>query len=142
MTAATKNTNTPKRAGNSRGIGMSAAVHAYAGTLVVLSGGYVEPATTATGLIPVGVFKAEYDNSAGGDGDLLAEVERGTFRFANSASSDAITNADIGKICYAVDDLTVAKTNGTSTRSPAGLVDHVDDSGVWVLVDPVSGVLA
>ena len=141
MTAASKNTNTPKRAANSRGYGMSATVHAYAGTLAVLSGGYVEPATTATGLIPVGVFKAEYDNSAGGDGDLIAEVERGVHRFANSGSTDAITKSEIGKTCYAVDDLTVAKTDGTSTRSPAGIVDDVDDSGVWVLVDPTSGVL-
>lgn len=141
MTAATKNTNTPQRAGNSRGYGVSASTHCYAGTLAVLSGGFVEPATTATGLIPVGVFKAEYDNSSGGDGDLTAEVDRGIYRFANSAAADAITNAEIGTVCYAVDDLTVAKTDGTSTRSPAGIVDHVDDSGVWVLVDPTSGAL-
>ncbi len=141
MTAASKNTNTPSRAGHSRGYGMSAATHAYAGSMAVLNGGFVEPATTATGLIPVGVFQAEYDNSKGGDGDLVATVERGIFRFANSTSTDAITTAEIGKACYAVDDLTVAKTDGTGTRSIVGIVDHIDDSGVWVLVDPTSGVL-
>jgi hypothetical protein len=141
MTAATKNTNTPHRLGLSRGYGMSAATHAYAGTIAVLNGGFVEPATTATGLIAVGVFSAECDNSAGGDGDMVALVERGIYRFANSTSTDAITTGEIGKACYAVDDLTVAKTDGTGTRSIVGIVDHIDDSGVWVLVDPTSGVL-
>ena len=141
MTAATKNTNTPSRAGHSRGYGMSASTRAYAGTMAVLNGGFVEPATTATSLIAVGVFAAEYDNSAGADGDLVATVERGIWRFANSTSTDAITTAEIGKACYVVDDLTVAKTDGSSARSVAGIVDDVDDSGVWVLIDPTSGVL-
>jgi len=34
-----------------------------------------------------------------------------------------------------VDDQTVAKTDGTATRSPAGFVDMVDDLGVWVRFD-------
>jgi hypothetical protein len=31
-----------------------------------------------------------------------------------------------------VDDQTVAKTNGSSTRSVAGIVRQVDSDGVWV----------
>ena len=37
--------------------------------------------------------------------------------FANSASGDLITAAEVGSDCYIVDDQTVAKTNGSSTRS-------------------------
>ena len=61
----------------------------------------------------------------------------GCFRFANSAGGDEITIAEIGDVVFAVDDQTVAKTDGTSSRSPAGFVDDVDDLGVWVRFDEV-----
>ena len=35
-------------------------------------------------------------------------------------------------ISYLVDNQTVAKTNGTNTRSAAGVVRGVDAEGVWV----------
>jgi len=38
----------------------------------------------------------------------------------------------LGKTCYIVDDETVAKTNGTNTRSAAGTVVGVESDGVWV----------
>ena len=60
------------------------------------------------------------------------KVRRGCFRFANSASADAIALADVGADCYIVDDQTVALTNGSSTRSVAGKIHDVDSSGVWV----------
>ncbi|CUH67985.1 hypothetical protein TG4357_03322 [Thalassovita gelatinovora] len=53
----------------------------------------------------------------------------------NSAAADEITIADIGNKAYAVDDQTVAKTDGTATRSPAGIIDDVDANGVWVRFD-------
>ncbi len=43
--------------------------------------------------------------------------------------------ADIGKLCFIVDDCTVAKTNGSATRSRAGTVEDVDASGVCVRLD-------
>ncbi|MCY1460857.1 hypothetical protein D9M71_784510 [compost metagenome] len=54
------------------------------------------------------------------------------FAFANSAAGDEITRADIGATAYIVDDQTVAKTDGTSTRSVAGTIRDVDSDGVWV----------
>ena len=69
-------------------------------------------------------------------------MKRGNFCLANSAGADEITAADIGKVCYIVDNQTVAKTDGTATRSPAGIVDDVDDAGVWVNIDPTNGVAA
>ena len=60
------------------------------------------------------------------------QIRKGTFRFGNSASGDLIAIADIGNDCYIVDDQTVAKTNGTNTRSVAGKVHDVDAEGVWV----------
>lgn len=140
--AATKNTNTPRRENNTRGYPVAAEAHCFAGALAVLAGGFAAPGSTATGLIAVGVFEREVDNSAGGNGDVTAEVRRGFFRFANSADADEITLADVGQPCYIVDDLTVAKTDGTESRSIAGIVDTVDDSGVWVRIDPTTGALA
>ena len=49
-------------------------------------------------------------------------MKRGCWKFANSTAGDAITDADYGTTCYVVDNQTVAKTNGSSTRSAAGTV--------------------
>lgn len=123
---------TIERPGRERTFGVSAGVEIFAGAGVVLSGGFAEPATTATGLTSVGRAEETVDNSGGGDGDKTVRVRRGVFPFENSAAADEITAADIGATCYWVDDQTVAKTDGTSTRSAAGVVFDVDDDGVWV----------
>ncbi|HPB75359.1 MAG TPA: hypothetical protein PLY96_08895, partial [Chromatiaceae bacterium] len=104
------------------------------GIAVLDSSGNVKPGVTATGLIPAGVFTAQVDNSTGSAADVTATVQPGTFRFGNSAGGDEITKAEIGDTCYLVDDQTVAKTNGSSTRSAAGQIVDVDTSGVWVRV--------
>ncbi len=71
------------------------------------------------------------------DGDVKIEVSEGTFAFKNSASGDLITKAEIGKVCYVVDDQTVAKTSNTNVRCIAGRVKQVDSDGtVWVHVGP------
>lgn len=141
MTAATKNRNTASRAGYRRGHLVAAAVMCHAGAIAVMAAdGYATPATTATGLTALGVFAEQADNTDGADGDLTVPIERGYFHFANSAATDAITRADIGQVCYLVDDQTVALTDGTATRSAAGIIDDVDDAGVWVYIDPTNGV--
>ncbi len=70
----------------------------------------------------IGRCEAFVDNSGGADDAVTVKARRGTFRWANSAAGDAITAADIGSDCYIVDDQTVAKTNGTNTRSVAGKI--------------------
>lgn len=142
MTAATSNRNTPARDGIRRGYPIGADVHAYAGTIAVLAAGFCVPAHTATGLIALGRFERETNNSGGAAGAEIVEVERGIFRLENSADADEITGADIGQLCYLVDDQTVAKTHATNTRSIAGIVDDVDEDGVWVRIDPSLGTLA
>lgn len=104
-----------------------------AGTIVVLNtSGFAEMGTTATGKIALGVANCTADNSAGAAGDINVEIMRGVFKFANSASGDAIALTDYGTNCYIVDNQTVAKTSGSSTRSIAGVVRGVDADGVWV----------
>lgn len=133
MTAMTQDRNTPARDGRDFQFPMAAAVMIYAGAMVAINGaGYATKGQTATGLKGVGVAQAAADNSAGAAGDVSVKVRRGCYRFANSASGDAITLADVGSDCYMVDDQTVAKTSGSNTRSVAGKVRDVDSTGVWV----------
>lgn len=141
MTAATQDRITPRRGACRRSRGVAASKLCYAGTMAVMNAsGFVQPATAATGLVAMGVFKSQYDNSAGADGDQVAECERGVYRFDNSAGVDEITLADTGKLFYMVDDQTVALTDGGGTRSPGGIIDDVDGTGVWCFIDPNSGI--
>lgn len=130
--AASRNTrkrNVPTR----RTLPMAASAKGYAGGMACrdASGNLVAGAVSTT-LKCLGIFIGDVDNTGGAAGAVSGTVERGTFQFANSASGDLIAKADIGNDCYIVDDQTVAKTNGTSTRSIAGKVYDVDAEGVWV----------
>lgn len=132
MTATTEGRNTPRRNADQFSYPAAAAL-ILAGTIVVINAaGNAEMGTTALSKVCVGVADDTVDNSAGAAGALQVPVRRGCFRFANSASTDAIALTDIGTNCYIVDNQTVAKTSGTNTRSVAGVVRDVDASGVWV----------
>lgn len=74
------------------------------------------------------------DNSTGSAGDVTVKWRRVPFLYGN-AGSDAVTAADIGTVCYIVDDQTVAATDGTGSRSKAGIVEEVSSAGVWVRFD-------
>lgn len=135
MTAATADRNTPRVDGVEFAYDVDAAKKIYAGTIVALDtadGNRAKPGATATTLIAVGIAQEQADNSAGADAAIKVKVRRGVFRLGNSSAGDAITLADIGADCYIVDDQTVAKTSGSSTRSIAGKVVNVDSDGVWV----------
>ena len=69
-------------------------------------------------------------------GAKTLKIEFGEFSWSNSTAADAITQADVGNDCYAVDDATVAKTDGGGTRSKCGKIMAVDASGVWVYQSP------
>lgn len=101
----------------------------YAGALVALESGLAVAGKTATGLKAVGVAEEQVVSASAG---VTINVLSGTFAFKNSSDADAITAADIGSDCYIVDDETVAKTSGTSTRSGAGKVFDVTADGVWI----------
>lgn len=136
MTALSADRNTARFEGDQRQGAVAASTLIYAGALLMRNAaGYIVKGQTATGLVGVGRAEERVDNSAGANGALTVTFRPGIFRFANSASTDEITQAEIGDVCYAVDDQTVAKTNGSSTRSPAGIIDNVDAMGVWVRLD-------
>jgi hypothetical protein len=116
---------------------LSAAVKAYAGGIAVIDGaGNVRPGVTGKGFRCVGRFESTADNSNGAAAAISVLVRSGVFQFANSASTDAITKADVGRPCYIVDDQTVAKLSNSGSRSQAGIVFRVDTVGVWVFMAP------
>lgn len=128
------NRDTPVREAGIESHPVKASTKLYAGALVCLdASGWAVPGAAATTLIAIGRAEGLVDNSAGANGDLNVTVRRGVFRWKNSGSTDAITRAEIGDNCYVVDDETVAKTSGSSTRSIAGKIMDVDAQGVWVL---------
>lgn len=135
MVALTSDRMTPRKENGGYGRAVAAGAVIYAGALVCLNAtGFAVPGSTSTTLKADGRARSRADNTGGGNGAIVLEVEKGTFRFANSSSTDAITIADIGASAYVVDDQTVAKTNGGATRSVAGTIQDVDANGVWVRI--------
>lgn len=133
MAAATQDRNTRQRAGHSRSFPLAAATKLWAGTIACINASsLLVAAATSTTLKTVGVTNATLDNSAGAASAINGEVHTGVWGpFANSAAGDQITLADVGSDCYLVDNQTLAKTSGGSTRSVAGKVWDVTAEGVW-----------
>lgn len=111
---------------------VKAATTIFQGALVVNDGGVLGPGRTALNLVAIGVAEQTVVNP-GAAGEKRITPRRGTFKFAN-LGADAITEADLGKDAYIVDDQTVAKTSGANTRSVAGKIIQVDSDGVFVRV--------
>lgn len=120
--------NTPRREPEYRDFVVPAGVTVHQGGLAVLdAAGALAPGSTAVGLTALGIF---IDSAGPGE---TVRTRRGCFSFSNSAT-DPIDATSIGKDVFIVDDETVAKTNGTNTRSVAGKCFAIDAQGVWVNV--------
>lgn len=133
MAALSSERNTPVRHARDFVWPMAAAKKVWQGSIVALdAAGNVVPGATATTLHGAAVAQETVDNLSGAAGDRAVSVRRGTYQFDSATAGDAITRADIGNPCYIVDDQTVAKTNGSNTRSVAGVIRDVDAKGVWV----------
>lgn len=129
----TADRNTPMKDGELISVPVAANAVIHAGGLTVADAtGYAAPGSVATTLTYLGRAEESVDNTGGANGAKTVLVRRKkAFKFANSGA-DAVTQAELGKTCYVVDDQTVAKTNGTNTRSAAGTVLGVEADGVWV----------
>ena len=111
----------------------------FDGALVCLSGGYLTKGQAGIGLIAAGVADLSpatasvtggaSDGAVTSSGVALVRVAQGVFKFVNSTSSDAITQANVGQVAYIVDDQTVALTSANGTRSIAGTIMSIDDDG-------------
>lgn len=134
MVQLTASRNTQERIGADRVGKLGANQAIFAGAILMRNAsGHLIEGATATGSFGVGRAEAAGASTTAGVTDQ--PYRPGVFRYVNSASGDLIAIADIGTVCYIVDDQTVAKTSGTNTRSPAGIVEDVDAQGVWVRFD-------
>jgi hypothetical protein len=112
----------------------------YPGALVsIASDGYCRPARASTTDVVVGYARKNPCSQSGNytstvAGDSMVEVSAGVIKLANSAASDEITITELWGYAYAVDDQTVAKTDGSTTRVRAGRIVGLDAGGVYVLV--------
>jgi len=132
MTALTAERDTPRRDGQQFEFPVAAASKIWLGSMAMINGSnYAVKGATATGQKCVGVAEETVDNT-GAAGDKRVKVRRGTFRLGNSSAGDLVVLSDVGADCWIVDDQTVAKTNGSATRSVAGKIRDVDSVGVWV----------
>ncbi len=99
--------------------------------------GYATAALVDTDLICFGVALASADATGLDDGDLTVRVQSGAFWLNNSSSGDLITIAERGQACYVVNDQTVAKTDGSASRSVAGRVLDATATQVLVMLLPL-----
>lgn len=93
------------------------------------AGRAVEGDTIANGcLSTAGRALHKADNSSGAAGAVNVEVELGVFEWINS-STDPLTAADVGKVCFLESEATVAKTNALNTLCVAGVVTEITAAG-------------
>jgi hypothetical protein len=106
----------------------------FAGANVAVgSDGYAKAAAKGTpGDVVKGRADTAVDNTGGSDGDVGVRVHTGVFEWEND--SNAVTQADVGRPVYVVDDQTVAdETEGSGLV--AGILDSLDEkTGLpWVM---------
>lgn len=146
MSALTAARNTPSLGVPQKRIplGVEATQKIYVGSLCMVdTNGLLVPGQRIGGspldvLRTYGVCSGQYlgypgqdaDNTSGLGGAIKAEVFEGTFLLDIGGSS--ITEADIGKLCYAEDDHTVYDTSDTAARPVAGTIVGVEGGKVWV----------
>ena len=136
MAPLTKGRSTPERIGHYRVGPVAAGATIHEGALLMRdANGNIKPGAAETGSIGLGRAEGPVDNSSGQDGDQTAKYRPGTFSFDNSAGADLIDASHVGNACYIVDDQTVAATDDSGARSPAGFVEEIDGNQVWVRFD-------
>lgn len=114
---------------------VAASTTIYGGSIVALNqSGYAVPASADPTLHVVGVAVEKADNASGSAGAVSVEIQRGVFSLNNSSSTSALTDADIGRVCFAADDNTVARITAIGTLPPVGKVVGLDGSDVFVEV--------
>ena len=131
MPAATAPFPAPRHPSDEIIAGLAAATTIYAGTMVSLNAaGNAIPAADTASTRVVGRAASTVVN-AGSAGDLSIVIERGAFKYNNSAANP-VTIASIGLPCFVVDDNSVAVAAGPTNDIKAGIVLRVDSDGVVV----------
>lgn len=98
--------------------------------------GLVVKATASTTFVGIGTVTEDKVLGAGGGSITVNLFTEKTLLWMNNATAgDAILAADVGDLCYWLDDNTVAQNDATNTRSVAGRTWMIDTAR-GVLVEP------
>lgn len=113
---------------------VAAATTIYGGSMVATdASGNAVPVTAVGALRLWGRCERQVINTVaagfGSAGDLDVTVRQGVFAFTNGTGVNAITAADVGKLCYASDDQTVNKTDGAGLWPAAGKIFGLSPAG-------------
>ncbi|WP_257154471.1 hypothetical protein [Pseudomonas sp. ICMP 8385] len=129
--ALTQDRNTPMKETEVLVVPVAANVRIFAGSLVVATAtGFAAPGSTALGLSYLGRAEESVDNRGGAAGAAQVEIRHGkAFCWGNDGT---VTQAQMFKPAYIVDDETVAAADAGGTRSAAGRIVGIDADGVWV----------
>lgn len=100
--------------------------------VVITAAGFAKPGVTGLGLTTVGIARESVDATGLASGAATVEVEEMIVGCVSATAADLITFDDIGKFCFLVDDQTVGLTDGTGTRSRAGIIRSLEGSLVFV----------
>lgn len=143
MNASAADRNTQQSGLQVRTLPISATAILFAGCLCCLdSDGYVIDGTDATAQKFAGIAQEAFDNTDGTDGadedgndaDVVLYTE-GAFRFASAS----LTEADIGKAVYLLDNQTVVKSGHADLdfHIYVGRIISIESATVvWVAIDP------
>ena len=119
-----------KSTGRSVSLRVAAGVRIHQGGLVGCNAaGFAKPAADVESERVIGVAHEAVDNTEGADGAEAVRTHKGVFRFANS-TANPVAQSQIGTVVYVEDDQTVSATTASSVA--VGVVDAIDDGGVWV----------
>ena len=118
---------------------LGSAVTVYSGSIALLRAGYLAVASSpqstdyCMGLIgdPAGGTYVKtgpgiVGNGSQGANGVWVEILTGSFILANGTGADALAETDVGAAVYVVDEQTVGKTNGGSSRPQAGILLPID----------------
>jgi hypothetical protein len=117
----------PKRA-SGMDFQVAANVKIWKNAWLVLVGGYVKPALTATGLVPIGRASENADNTGGSAGAITVHVdfmkERVFMQFL-SDPANLFVQTDIGSQPFMLDDQSVTTVSTGRTQLPGRLFAFV-----------------
>lgn len=112
---------------------VAATVILYQGTMVFTASGWLTDVTASGANRFAGIAKKQYDNSAGANGDIDAELfDEGVFVLTGSG----FTQGTVGSLIYASDNYTVTTTSATNTLI-GRCVEFISSTQIKVAIETV-----
>lgn len=103
-------------------------------TVAFNAAGYIVPASDAAALTVAGIAQSRVDNTGGAAGDKEVNVLT-CCRVTRDNAGGAVTIASLGKPVYVADDHSVTTAAVATNDLLCGILDCIDEDGLWVFID-------